>query len=494
MSNHIGDNRKFSDIDEITALLTGINGKTFREIDKTGRGEKAGNKGSLGNIIEESVFGYSINSDKQPDIMVADEFYELKVTPIRSNKKKKIVAKERLVVDIINYLTLCNEVFDNSSFWQKARQMIIIYYLDNRTDKANQSRLDCTIYGSFVLKYEPGELETIRKDWEYIKNKVAAGHADALSESDTNYLAACTKGESAEKSLRDAPAPSGFESKYIRAKQRAFSYKPSYMTIVAQRVLGEGSLFERLPMSINENLNDYVQKKIGRYVGYKISDLANKFNVELKTHYSFNSQLALKMLGVKKNRIEEIEQFAAASVTQLKTTVLYDDGKPEQNMSFPALKEDDWAELADPNMQWHDSRLYKFFENNKFYFVVFKSNGKNRKSTCYKDDVLVGGFLWNMPEEDIEKYVAPAWNKVHEIMISGKSTGYGTDGNQLPKMSFNHVFHMRPHGKNGNDVITLPNGETITKQCWWLDRLYIAKIVAENISQILQELSLKVIR
>ena len=85
-----------------------------------------------------------------------------------------------------------------------------------------------------------------------------------------------------------------------------------------------------------------------------------------------------------------------------------------------------------------------------------------------------------MPEKDIEQYVRPVWERLHELMLSGGSVHYGRGTNLLPGASFNGVCHLRPKGQNSDDVVRLPNGESITKQCFWLDRHYVAKLIREN--------------
>ena len=483
-----GADRQFNNLDEVMHLLESAEGRTFRQLDSTGRIDRPGAKkakGLLGQIIEESVLGYAINSDKAPDIQVDGVFYELKVTPLKHLRRgsgAKVSAKERLVMDIINYMTLPQEHFDTSTFWAKARQMIVVYYYDDRDDAKEQLRVDCEVLGSFVFKYEPDELATIRNDWNLIHDKVSAGYADQLSESDTDYLAASTKGKTARLSYRQAPSPNGSDEPIILAKQRAFSYKSSYMTAVARRVLNPDGTIERFHLAHEQTLDEYVRSKIGSNAGRTVGDLAQEYGLAVSSHYSFNQRLVLRMLGTESRNPEDIEQFAAAGVNQVKTTVLYSSGTPEQSMSFPALKPGEWAELAAPDVLWDDSSLYRFFEETRFCIAAFQGQGRNRKDCDKKDDVLLGGFLWNMPEADIEDYVHPVWEIVHNLMVARKPTRYYEEGkNLLPGISFNHVFHMRPHGQNGKAVIDLPNGETITKQCWWLDRRYIAKVVAANI-------------
>lgn len=73
-----------------------IKGIPLRDVDKTGR--LATGKGAIGTVIEESWFGYTPNSESEPDFPEAG--VELKVTPYLRGKNG-IRAKERLVCNII---------------------------------------------------------------------------------------------------------------------------------------------------------------------------------------------------------------------------------------------------------------------------------------------------------------------------------------------------------------------------------------------------------
>lgn len=479
MTLELNDERSFSSLEEVTQLLASAEGKSFREIDQTGRGASSGNKGSLGNIIEESVLHYPINSDKEADILVGDTRYELKVTPLHhvgKGKKKKTTAKERLVLDIINYLNLPSEEFETSQFWKKSKNIIVVYYYDDREDKKKQSRLDCKIFKSIVLHYDADDLATIRKDWQLIHDKVKDGHADQLSESDTDYLAACTKGATAKKSMRKAPAPNNSAEESILAKQRAFSYKVSYMNSIVERALVEKLPQYRLPMEEGQTLTQFVVSMMGRFEGHSVAEISHELGLDVGKAKQSKAQLALRILGTKSNRVDQIEQFQKANVTKLKTIVFYPDGLPKEHMSFRQITEDEWAGLSDPSASWEDSFLYEFFEENKFLFVPFDSPVpyKNHEPD---NDILRHSFLWNMPEIDIQRYVKPVWEKLHELMMSGQSIHYGRGTNLLPGASFNNVCHIRPKGQNSSDCVNLPNGETIPKQTFWLDKSYVAAVV-----------------
>ena len=71
------------------------------------------------------------------------------------------------------------------------------------------------------------DIEIILNDYKIITDKIIAGKAHELSESDTMYLGACTKGANAEKST----VPQ-YYGNHEPARKRAFCFKVSYMTYI----------------------------------------------------------------------------------------------------------------------------------------------------------------------------------------------------------------------------------------------------------------------
>ncbi len=61
-------------------------------------------KGGLGELIEERFFHYQTNNDARPDFDKAG--IELKVTPYKQNKNGTLVAKERLILTMIDYFSV----------------------------------------------------------------------------------------------------------------------------------------------------------------------------------------------------------------------------------------------------------------------------------------------------------------------------------------------------------------------------------------------------
>src|SRR5699024_4257900 len=204
-------------------------GKTFGEIDLTNRLANKRAKGGLGQVVEESYFGYEINSSSKPDFEYLN--IELKVTPFKHNKNGTLSAKERLVLNIINYMEEIDYEFFDSSFWRKNQKLLLMFY----EWIPEKNRKDYRIIKSLLFSYPDEDLEIIKQDWELIVNKIKAGKAHELSEGDTNYLGACTKGAN-RKQLRKQPYSD------IDAMQRAFSLKQSYMTVLVRKYINKETL------------------------------------------------------------------------------------------------------------------------------------------------------------------------------------------------------------------------------------------------------------
>ena len=198
-----------------------IKGIPLRNVDKTGR--LATGKGAIGTVIEESWFGYTPNSESEPDFPEAG--VELKVTPYLRGKNG-IRAKERLVCNIINYMEEYDKTFQTSAFWHKCNTMLLMSY----EHLADRPKGDFRIDEAVLFSFPEEDLAIIEHDWETIMEKVREGRAHELSEGDTLYLAACTKGANAS-SVRQQPFSE------LPAKQRAYSLKSSYMTQILNKYI-----------------------------------------------------------------------------------------------------------------------------------------------------------------------------------------------------------------------------------------------------------------
>lgn len=453
-------------------------GIPLKEIDKTGR--LATGKGAVGTVIEESWYGYTPNSESEPDFPEAG--VELKVTPyIRA--RKGIRAKERLVCNIINYMEEYKKSFATSAFWHKCNTMLLMSY----EHKDSVPKGDFTIDEAVLFSFPEEDLLIIEHDWEIIMDKIRAGLAHTISEADTLYLAACTKGANSS-SVRQQPFSN------IPAKQRAYSLKSSYMTQILNTYIFGNVQSERVikdwHVLSSTSFEQYIESKLRPYYGKTIDELRHIFGIDT-TAKNIVELLLAKMLGVS-GRISSTEEFQKAGIVP-KTVRLMPNGQSKESMSFPTF---DFVSLV--NETWENSALYQVLSTTKFMFVVFQSEYTNDPDEMVQSFSVAGGKrqqlapagvsgfkfkkvkFWNMPSEDLNE-VHSVWERTVDIIRNGvvlKQTSNGISNN-LPKQTESRVAHVRPHGKNAADKLPLPDGRMMTKQCFWLNSSYIATQVRD---------------
>ena len=422
----------------------------LKDIDKTGR--LSTGKGAVGSIIEESWFGYSINSESEPDFPEAG--VELKVTPYIIGKKGEIRAKERLVCNIINYMEEYDKTFKTSSFWHKCETMLLMSYEHIKDVPKGDYKIDKAVLFSFPIE----DLVIIERDWNIIMKKVRDGEAHLISEGDTMYLAACTKGANAS-SVRKQPFSD------VMAKQRAYSLKSSYMTQILNQYIFGTVTNERIitdwKQLQNHSFEDVIVEKLRPYFGKTQEQLKKQFGMEDCNAKNLNEVLLAKMLGIK-GKIAYTDEFQKACIVP-KTIRVQRNGNIKENMSFPTF---DFIKLSKEN-EWEDSELYNYLAPTKFLFVIFQEND---------DGELIFDRVrfWNMPVDDLEE-VHRVWQRTVDTIRNGVKlipTSRGIS-NDLPKQSESPIAHVRPHGKDGSDKLPLPDGRMMTKQCFWLNNTYI---------------------
>lgn len=408
-------------------------------------------KGSLGQLIEEHYFFYSINNNPDADFSKAG--VELKVTPYKIGAKGQLIAKERLVLSIIDYMKDYKiDDFTESHVYKKCALMLLIYYLYTPT----QARLDYVINYVKLFNFPEEDLEIIKNDYKTIINKIKDGKADEISESDTNYLGACTKGANAN-SLRNQPYSS------VKAKQRAFCLKNSYMTYILNNYIANDNLNSEAIIKDknilkNQSLESYIIKKLSKYYGQDVEFLKEKFNIPYQlSNKSFTYLLAKGMLDVVNDKIEEFEK---ANI-QVKAIRLRKDGMPKESMSFPTFK---YLDIIKED--WENSQLNEMFSTTRYLFIIYQ----------YMDaDTLIfkKAMFWNMPSKDLETEVKRVWN---ETVKRIKNNEY----ENLPKISESPILHVRPHAQNANDTFETPDGKRAIKKCFWLNASYIKEQIEEN--------------
>ena len=445
--------------EEIEKISEEVIGKTFGELgDFKYNLDDFNYKGGMGVLMEENVFQYEANNDANPDFYEAK--IELKVTPVKRNKNGTYSAKERLVLNIINYMEEYKNTFETSSFWHKNENLNLMFYLWEE----GVPRSDYKIIKHLLYTYPEEDLLIIKQDWEVIVNKIRNGLAHEISEADTLYLGACTKGANKE-SVREQPFSE------ILDKQRAYCLKSSYMTnLVRTRVMDEytESLISAEELH-NKTFEESLYDRIKSFIGKSKTELIKKFGLNPKSK-DVIERIFAKMLGIK-GKVNDTDEFQKANIT-CKTIRVNEDNTIIESMSFPAFK---YKEIIQE--EWDTSTLRNIFSENKYLFVIFKE--KNNEF------YFSGIKLWNMPLSILDNEVKSVWDKTVEVIKSGnivKSVGK-TRKTNFPGMKENNVAHVRPHGRDSKDVFELPVADKLTgsnvytKHCFWLNNKYIERII-----------------
>lgn len=445
--------REYRTIEELLERGREIIGILFRDIDKTGRLRTG--KGAIGTVIEESWFELDVNNRAEADFSKLG--VELKATPYVETKAG-LRAKERLVCNLINYMEEHKNTFFTSSFWKKCNTMILMFY----EHIYEVSKEEFFISETILFRFPPDDLVIIAQDWLKIVKKIRDGKAHELSEGDTLYLGACTKGATSA-DVRQQPFSD------IPAKPRAYSLKQSYMTYILNNYVFGDAAQEHIvkdPNHIqNKGLEGYINERLSPYFGRTQPSLLQEFNIETSAKNT-NELILARILGIR-GRITATEEFQKAGIIP-KTIRIQRNGHIKENMSFPAFRFLDIIQET-----WEESDLKNYLEPAKFLFVIFKENDEG-------EHIFERIMFWNIPAADLDE-VRLVWERTVQIIKDGvtlERVGNVTCNN-FPKQSENRVAHVRPHARNANDTFPLPDGRSMTKQCFWLNRKYVESVVLQ---------------
>lgn len=445
-----------------------------------------GNKNAMGDVFE-AWFGKPKDSASEPDLGVS----ELKATPFKKLKNGKISAKERLVLNIINYAELDKEIFDNSHLLRKNKVLELAYYeYNNDIPKSDWYFAKCVTYE--MLK-DKTDLEIIKRDWETIQSYVKNGHAEDINEGLTNYLAACTKGKN-KNSLRSQPNSDAM------AKQRAFSFKSSFMTTLLRNyIFGDkksDAIIKDAKFLETQSFEDIIIDKFKPYIGMPVNEIIKKLNIPIKgteTIGKYNVAIVNKILGIKSRNGIEAEEFQKASIVPKTIQFNYKNSNKE-SMSLPPFK---FKELA--KEKWEDAdgnpsaTLNIYFSESKFLFIVFKSDEQG-------NNFLKGVKFYRVPDNQRNSIIKKAWLSTVEELNAGVKLTYDENrnrvSNDLISAKDKMIIHVRPHAAHSSYINNVNSNELptparwinkpkeysnnyMTTQSFWLNSSYIKKSVED---------------
>lgn len=431
-----------SSIESILAYAKRLEGHSLREecpeLEKVDDPHRR--RGSFGNAVEKYYFHYEINSS--PDADFAEVGTELKTTPLKKLKDGRLSAKERLVISMINYMSVVDETWETSSLQKKLQRILLIAY---QYDK-ELNPVDYLVQLVELWGIPEEDVPTFKKDWDTVVRKIRRGKAHELSGSDTLYLEAATKAANATKRT-EQPYSS------VLAKPRAWAIKPSYMTAALNGML-HAQAIRRDGGGKSLDLLALVRRRFEPYIGLTEVELAQVCGYSWAGSRKPKNLCALitkHILGVDEDsRIAEFEKAGVKS----KTMRLKRNGMPKESISFPTF---DYCELAICEFESSDFRCYLA---QKYLFVVYRED--EREKDVFR---LAEVMFWQMPDADLLEA-----RRCYEEMQSRVLSGHA---DQSVKSSENRCCHVRPHGRNKDDALPTPYGSFETKKCFWLNARYI---------------------
>lgn len=423
-----------TDANSILEYARQLTGKTLREavgldeIDDPHR-----RRGSFGSALEQYYFNIDPNNSPKVDFDGAG--LELKATPLRRNTRGELVAKERLVISMINYEDVVKEDFEHSHLLEKAKDILLVFYLY----EPDKSPVDYVIETVVRWRLSREDFLQIKYDWETVVGKVRSGHAEDISGGDTLYLEACTKAK--DSSIRTSQPYSN-----VPAKPRAWAFKASYMTAIRRSLIGKMGRIPRFGSERKMTLITLLRTRFAPYFGRTENELAAEFHVSKSKDLC--ARITKRILGVDEQ--SKIDEFEKAGI-KTKTIRLLSNGRPKEAVSFPAF---DYFKLLERNFAESDFFSYL---TQMYLFVLYREDG----GVFRLSDVC----LWQMPEKDLEE-AGRCYEQMRNNVRSGRA-------DTSVRSSENRCCHVRPHGRDSSDTQMQPYGPPVVKKSFWLNQGYL---------------------
>lgn len=464
-----------------------------------------GDKGRIGFLVQEVYFDEPRDNEAQADLGAVG--VELKVSPLIYKTRAGLKVKERLVLGMINRNGHLPERFCDSHIYNKCKLMMLVYYID----ETNQGKtpFQFPFYKSAYVKIPEVDMAMIEQDYRYIRDCVNEGRYSDLHEREAHYLSPCTKNGG-----------------------RAFSFKPSYMNQLFNEYIDANNLlydpdkdeetydiirqYDAIISDADElrghTFEEIVLNRFKPYIGMTVTEIRQSL-MEPDDFEQWSSRKTIDkaefarttfaMLGITSGQAEEFVR----SNTYVKTLRVNSDLTMNEDISFSAFE---FKELMEES--WEESTVYEEMVDRQFLWSVFKEKGD--------DFVFHGARFWSLPQED-EHIIHEGWDDIRDIIRKGvkfvkdqKEDGsliltkrgksrmlnnFPDSKNTNPKRkeyrlckspkAYNKIISIRPHASlvyydlksigyadtenprsNGSE---LPNGDIMTKQCFWFNNEYI---------------------
>lgn len=444
-------------VSDILEASKEIEGKSLSQIDLSGWLSNGGNKGRIGNMIQEDYFGIPANSDRGADFI--HHGIELKVTPVKKLKRSGFSSKERLVLGMINYMNDYNITFKNSLPNKKTKSMLLIFYLHEENTQVS----DFKILKSVLFELPSEDKGTVETDYNQIISMIKKGEAHEISEKDQKYLGACTKGQGKGRDLVEQPFSK--ES----AKSRAYSYKVGYMSSYFRKLMTPEEITNILvPKKLT--LKQTIINTLDNFLGLEDIHITKQTGCKTSTKSkSFHFDVMSSMFKTNGTNVNQTDEFIKEGYV-IKTIRNRIDKSKNQDMSFPNI---DFTELSYDYFE--ESTWYGAFAETKYVLSLWDEyeEGKYR---------FVKYKFWEPDEELLEsakklfEHVQQMLKKDEVKVYNNGKTRHQVWRDNLPKKGDFAPFQIRPKGQGESVIVEMPiSKKEIKKKALFIDKAYIRK-------------------
>jgi DNA mismatch repair endonuclease MutH len=422
---------------DLAAELPGLNlgdipGSTFKTSDpRRGRGD-------AGKAVE-AFFGIPPNSRPGADFPGAG--IELKSVPL-IQKSVGLRVDQRTVIAQINYGLIATEDWETASVRRKLRILFVFFERLRDLPKASWPIVHVALWHP-----DPSVEEGVRRDWERVRDKVASGLAHELSEADGRILGPCTKSDDG---VRRQTQPFNAQN----ARPRAWALKPPFVLgIYEQSKLADPDYGLVVELSELDHLLSVLNSRRG--------DLIDDLSKEMNRPRSNAKDYAARVVHEYAASVEPRSASASATFPIIRAPRTTSAGRPYEAVSFPAFRH---LELAEET--WENSLLLSYLEHLLFVPVI----GAARSTPQW--DCSLGPPLYWRPSAEQLAGVEAEWSRFRDLVKDGHASS-------LPGESETRFIHVRPHGKDKTDRDQLPGGGDEIKKSFWLNKQFVAEILAE---------------
>lgn len=459
-----------SDRESVLRRAEGLVGRTASDIasESAGTWDPNSSKGSVGLLIERH-FGLEANQDAGPDLIEAG--IEIKSVPLRSIRQN-LRSKERTSITMIDYHRVVREPFEGTGLDLKTRLTLYVFFLWSHGAVARAE--DQLILRVLLHDRNDLDLLALTEAYDHVRDVSRKGNAHLLSEGDTAPVGACTKGAAG--ATRTQPFSS------VPARPRAFAWRPAYTTrlyhsgrseapsaslvmpadgVPARIATPRPSRVEQAPrITAIDDLVARIERRLLALTGRSVEELRARYAPTVKkTAKNVGAATFRRILSADDEDLTvAIDTLGiTVRVTRVEPTTL----RPYEAVSFSPF---DFLEVAET--PWDESEVLATL--GRILFIVLQAPRGAKVGEARLRSVI----MWSADPGSITK-MEQEYEMFRRAFRDTPPSGW-------PRSSKTEVLHVRPHGRDGRDVIPLPSGGTHVRSSLWLNQSFVQDLILRH--------------